>query len=180
MTVTEKLYEEVTLRLEASEKLLVWAADLKALVKQVKDTVSTLPETSSVGAGIEATNKLLGEILDWIKADQDYVEHASCCSLFIHAKDYSGQVVAFEDRLRKQVTLLSQLVTIKSMDNNVAQIIKNPAARQYWMSNFGDRDRCISWQVSVFFFHFVLCFIPWYCINPLFHSIVSCHQYSFY
>ena len=74
-------------------------------------------------------------------------ETAGCCSLFIHAKDYQGDVLQYEERMRKQVTLLTQLVTIKGVQDSVGGIIKNADARKFWIQNFGDRDRSVPWQL---------------------------------
>ncbi len=149
IAIAKDLATEINGRLEASKNLGLYCRDLRALVMQVVDLMATLPENTSVETGVKATNDLLREILDFIKKDEDYAETAGCCSLFVHARDYAEEVNRYEERMRKQVSLLTQLVTIKGVQDSVAGIITNPDARQFWISNFGDKDRSVSWRLMV-------------------------------
>lgn len=149
IAIAKDIANEINGRLEASKNLGLYCRDLRALVMQVVDLMSTLPENTSVESGVKATNDLLRDILDFIKKDEDYAETAGCCSLFVHAKDYAAEVNRYEERMRKQVALLTQLVTIKSVQDSVAGIITNKDARQFWISNFGDKDRSVPWRLMV-------------------------------
>ena len=149
IALAKELAVEIDSRIEASKNLVVYCRDLRALVMQVVDLMETLPPNTSVETGVKATNALLHEILDFIKKDEDYAENAGCCSLFIHAKDYSVSVQQYEDRMRKQVELLTQLVTIKSVQDSAGSIITNPEARQFWITNFGDKERSIPWRLML-------------------------------
>ncbi len=147
ISVAKDIAGEINSRLDASKNLGTYCRDLRTLVMQVVDLLDTLPDNSSVATGINATNDLLKDILIFIKEDENFAETAGCCSLFIHAKDYQGDVLQYEERMRKQVTLLTQLVTIKGVQDSVGGIIKNADARKFWIQNFGDRDRSVPWQL---------------------------------
>jgi len=143
--ITKVVVTEIHRRVEAAKYLKEECRSLDSACAQVFAVVAELPPTSAVTAGVKATNELLDEILKWVEDTTQFVQRAGCCSRVVNSTDHLAKIQFYEERLLKQVNLLSSLVTISGAGNSVKSVIENGEAARWWINAFGETERQVPW-----------------------------------
>jgi len=143
--ITKVVVTEIHRRVEAAKYLKEECRSLDSACAQVSAVVADLPRTSAVTAGVNATKQLLDEVLAWVEETTQFVKTTGCCGRVAKSTDHLSRIQSFEERLMKQVHLLSSLVTISGAGDSVRGVIENGEAARWWINAFGETERQVPW-----------------------------------
>eukprot|EP00392_Amoebophrya_sp_AT5.2_P008180 g8199.t1 len=168
--LTKVLADSIHEHIEASKVLKAECGDLDTVVAQVTALVAELGKNagsedeaslSSMRVGLEKTRLLLDDVRAFTAemALRESGATAKLCSCAGRGAKTSladlQRVRLFETKLRKQVDLLTSLVTVTTqtaahtaaLKESVVKLITNPEACKFWTRSFGETTREISWTL---------------------------------
>lgn len=138
--------------------LLAASSDSRAPSSKSADG-STPPPTpeqdSSLLLAVEKTKLILEDVKSFVTDTTLWQERASCCGKAARSKPALDRLKLLENKLRKQLDLLTQTVSILTQTGaaaaerrkSVTTLLSNPRARAFWVDNFGEQARETSWAL---------------------------------